>query len=117
VELDASPLRTGIERLAERARVPLSHPDEVESPTRSSIASDLGLTQREVEVPGHLAAVRTDRQIAETLFISKKTVSVHVSSLFRKLDVANRVDAGAIGQRHGLRWNPAGVATGTPTGC
>jgi hypothetical protein len=36
------------------------------------------------------------------LFISKKTVSVHVSSILRKLDAGNRVDAGEIGQRAGL---------------
>ena len=43
---------------------------------------------------GQLAAGRTDREIAESLFISKKTASVHVSNLLRKLDVANRVEAG-----------------------
>ena len=49
-----------------------------------------------------LARGRTDRQIADTLFISKKTVSVHVSSILRKLDAGNRIDAGEIGQRAGL---------------
>ena len=66
------------------------------------MASDLGLTSREVEVLGQLAVGKTDAQIAEQLFISKKTVSVHVSNLLRKLDVANRFDAGEIGQQAGL---------------
>ena len=68
----------------------------------STVGADLGLTPREVEVLGQLAAGRTDREIAEALFISKKTASVHVSNLLRKLDVANRVEAGKVGQAHRL---------------
>ncbi len=45
---------------------------------------------------------RTDRQIADELYISKKTASVHVSNILRKLDAANRIDAAEIGQRAGL---------------
>ena len=63
------------------------------------MADDLGLTPREVEVLAQLARGRTDRQIAEELFISKKTASVHVSNLLRKLDAANRIEAAEIGQR------------------
>jgi DNA-binding NarL/FixJ family response regulator len=102
-----APLRTEIERLAQRARIPLLTDDtataDAESArTDTALASDLGLTPREIEVLRHLAAGETDRQIAETLFISKKTASVHVSNLLRKLDVPTRVQAGAIGQAHGL---------------
>jgi DNA-binding CsgD family transcriptional regulator len=60
------------------------------------------LTPREVEVFAQLACGRTDRQIADELFISKKTASVHVSNLLRKLDVGSRVEAAEIGQRAGL---------------
>ena len=49
-----------------------------------------------------LAVGRTDREIADELYFSKKTASVHVSNLLRKPDVANRVEAGRIGQTHGL---------------
>jgi DNA-binding NarL/FixJ family response regulator len=66
------------------------------------LGDDLGLTPREVEVLGLLAAGRRDAEIAETLFISRKTASVHVSNILRKLEVANRVEAGRIGQAHGL---------------
>ena len=68
----------------------------------ASTGSDLGLTQREVEVLGQLAAGRSDAQIAEVLFISKKTASVHVSNILRKLVVSSRIDAGEIGQQAGL---------------
>jgi DNA-binding NarL/FixJ family response regulator len=66
------------------------------------VGADLGLTEREEEVLGHLAVGRRDREIAELLFISRKTVSVHVSNLLRKLEVPNRIEAGRIGQEHGL---------------
>ena len=98
--LGAVPLEERIERLAQRARVPLRRHREAAT-AGSTVADDLGLTPREVEVLGQLAAGRTDREIADLLFISKKTVSVHVSNLLRKLDVANRVEAGRIGQAHG----------------
>jgi DNA-binding CsgD family transcriptional regulator len=100
--LGVLPLMTRVERLAQRARIPLREADTVEAAHRSTLADDLGLTPREVEVLGQLAAGRTDREIAEALFISKKTASVHVSNLLRKLDVANRVEAGRVGQAHGL---------------
>jgi DNA-binding NarL/FixJ family response regulator len=90
-----------IERLAERARITLSTQDSVAA-AQPSVAADLGLTAREVEVLGHLAAGRTDAQIADQLFISKKTASVHVSNLLRKLGVANRFEAGELGQHVGL---------------
>jgi DNA-binding CsgD family transcriptional regulator/tetratricopeptide (TPR) repeat protein len=99
VAMGADPLREQIERLAQRARIPLATADLV--PTTSTVADDLGLTRREVEVLGQLAAGRTDREIADLLFISKKTVSVHVSNLLRKLEVTNRVEAGRVGQAHG----------------
>jgi DNA-binding CsgD family transcriptional regulator len=102
VDLGALPLRERIERLAQRARIPLLDLDHAATAERSTVAEDLGLTPREVEVLGQLAAGRTDREIASLLFISRKTVSVHVSNLLRKLDVGNRIEAGRLGQSHGL---------------
>ncbi|MCO6011154.1 LuxR C-terminal-related transcriptional regulator [Actinoallomurus purpureus] len=49
-----------------------------------------GLTAREAEVLELLSSGRTNRQIAETLFISERTVGVHVSRILRKLGVPNR---------------------------
>jgi DNA-binding CsgD family transcriptional regulator len=101
-DLGAFPLGARIEQLAQRARVELDATRPDPDPTPASVAADLGLTGREFEVLGYLAAGRSDGQIAEELFISKKTASVHVSNLLRKLDASNRFEAGEIGQRVGL---------------
>jgi DNA-binding CsgD family transcriptional regulator len=99
VEMGAPLFRERVERLAERARITLALAEPLPPSTTRSVAEDLGLTPREVEVLGQLAKGRTDRQIAEELFISKKTASVHVSNLLRKLDASNRIEAAEIGQR------------------
>jgi len=101
--LRTSPLTARIEELAARTRIELH---EVESPgpaAPSSAAAELGLTPREREILGKLTAGCSDKEIAETLFISKKTVRVHVTNVLRKLQVANRVEAGKIGHQLGLR--------------
>jgi DNA-binding NarL/FixJ family response regulator len=46
-----------------------------------------------------LADGRTNRQIAEALFISVKTASVHVSNILAKLGVTNRGEAAAVAHR------------------
>ena len=100
LELGAVPLRDEHRPAGPAGAHHAEHDDEGDEAV-STVGTDLGLTPREVEVLGHLAAGRTDREIAECLFISKKTVSVHVSNLLRKLDVTNRVEAGRIGQALG----------------
>ena len=61
------------------------------------------LTPREREVLALIAEGRTDRQIAEALFISPRTVAMHVSSILAKLGVANRGGAAAVAHRLGAR--------------
>jgi DNA-binding NarL/FixJ family response regulator len=61
-----------------------------------------GLTRREVEVLGLVAAGRSNREIAEALFISTKTASVHVTHILAKLGVTSRVQAAGIAHRAGL---------------
>ena len=51
---------------------------------------DAGLSPRELEVLCLLVAGQTDREIAEALFISRRTVDNHISNLLAKLDVQPR---------------------------
>jgi DNA-binding CsgD family transcriptional regulator/tetratricopeptide (TPR) repeat protein len=61
-----------------------------------------GLTTREREVLLLLVEGRTNREIADRLFISPKTAGVHVSNILGKLGVSNRVEAATIAHRLGL---------------
>jgi DNA-binding CsgD family transcriptional regulator len=76
-------------RLATRTRVPLPE-------TAGGRGALSRLTPREREVLGLLATGATNKAIAETLFITEKTASVHVSNLLGKLGVANRGEAAAL---------------------
>jgi DNA-binding CsgD family transcriptional regulator len=68
------------------------------SPDRSAA----GLTPREREVLRLLVEGRTDRQIAEALFISPRTAQGHVARIFGKLGVGTRAAAVAAALRAGL---------------
>ena len=57
------------------------------------------LSPREAEVLTLIARGYTNREIAETLVISVKTASVHVSHILRKLGAPNRLEAAAIAHR------------------
>jgi DNA-binding CsgD family transcriptional regulator/tetratricopeptide (TPR) repeat protein len=52
-----------------------------------------GLSRREVEVVRQLATGRTNREIAEELVLSRRTVDMHVRNILRKLDARSRVEA------------------------
>ncbi|TDD82756.1 helix-turn-helix transcriptional regulator [Actinomadura rubrisoli] len=91
--LGAVPLREKIDRLARRARVTLG------DGTAREPGPGLGLTRREAEVLRLVAEGRTNREIAEALFISAKTASVHVSNILGKLGVSGRGEAAATAHR------------------
>jgi DNA-binding CsgD family transcriptional regulator len=61
-----------------------------------------GLTPREREVLRLLVDGHTDREIAEALFVSPRTVGGHVSRILAKLEVETRRGARAHALRHGL---------------
>ncbi|MCH0559545.1 MULTISPECIES: helix-turn-helix transcriptional regulator [Streptomyces] len=111
--LDARPLAAEVALLAQRARLPLNRvPRQALAPADPAAA--LGLTSREQEVLRLVAAGRTNRQIAQELFISPKTASVHVSNILGKLDVSGRGEAAALAHRLGLF--PPETLAAQPTG-
>jgi DNA-binding CsgD family transcriptional regulator len=61
-----------------------------------------GLTEREREVLLLVAAGRSNPEIAQALFISAKTASVHVSNILAKLGASSRVEAAAMAYRLGV---------------
>ena len=61
-----------------------------------------GLTPREVEVLCLVAEGLSNREIAEQLYLSVRTVERHVTNIYGKIDVTNRVDAAAFAARHKL---------------
>jgi DNA-binding CsgD family transcriptional regulator/tetratricopeptide (TPR) repeat protein len=132
LELDARPLLRELGELARRARLrlpdavaalptvdeaidtgnghaPLAPPTEASAVVRSVVGQPtvvrqhtFGLSGREREVLGLIAEGRTNREIGERLFISQKTVGVHVGNILAKLGVSGRVEAAAVAIRLGL---------------
>ena len=96
-----------IDALARAARLEISHREEAEAAAETE-PLPLGLTARELEVLGLIAEGCTNPQIAERLFISQKTASVHVSHILGKLGAENRVQAAGIALRLGLLDTPLG---------
>ncbi|WP_344158121.1 helix-turn-helix transcriptional regulator [Nocardioides koreensis] len=103
--LGAAPLRDAVVDLARGARIPLARPPDSTRPTSGPLAR---LTERELEVLRHVAAGRSNDEIAEALFISPKTASVHVSRILVKLDVTTRTKAAAFAYKAGLVTLPSG---------
>jgi DNA-binding NarL/FixJ family response regulator/tetratricopeptide (TPR) repeat protein len=116
VEAGARPFVERLESLARRARIDLHlesvAPDkaaptgevvEAESPSPGHAAlRRRGLSDREIEVLTLVAGGYSNGEIANRLFISSKTASVHVSHIMDKLGVSSRTEAATIGVRLGL---------------
>lgn len=91
--MGAAPLLAAVQGLARRGRLDVvgTHP------SGASL-----LTAREAEVLSLVAQGLSNRQIGERLFISGKTVSVHVSNLLAKLGASGRTEAVTVAHRRGL---------------
>jgi DNA-binding CsgD family transcriptional regulator/tetratricopeptide (TPR) repeat protein len=100
VRIGAEPVRLSVEAMAVSSRISLTPPvvPRLDAPVNGLSR----LTRRELEVLGHLVAGRSYTEIAGSLFISDKTVSVHVSNLLRKTGTKSRVEAAEFARRHGL---------------
>jgi predicted ATPase/DNA-binding CsgD family transcriptional regulator len=97
--LGAKPLRDAIRRLAKRGRITLGD---------GAVARDAvdPFTPRERAVLRLVALGRTNRQVGEELFISEKTVSVHLTRIMSKLGATRRAEAVAIAFDRGLLEQP-----------
>jgi DNA-binding NarL/FixJ family response regulator len=90
-------LQHQISQLARRARIQL--PRQGSGQATAGAPVPFGLTAREQEVLGLVAAGRGNREIAAELFISHRTASVHVSNILSKLGVSSRGEAAATAHR------------------
>jgi DNA-binding CsgD family transcriptional regulator len=117
----ARPLVDALAELAARARIQLAPTGTAASapsaevvievataaPDPRAAAIALGLSAREVEVLELVVAGMSNGEIADRLFITRKTAAVHVTHILDKLGVSNRVGAAMIGARVGLGAPPA----------
>ena len=97
-QLGAIPILRDAEALAVQAHIPLTEP--VPANDDGQVPAELArLTRREREVLHHLVAGRTYAEIARELFISEKTVSVHVSNVLHKTRTATRIEVTQLARR------------------
>ncbi|HYN70779.1 MAG TPA: AAA family ATPase [Candidatus Eisenbacteria bacterium] len=106
-ELGAQPLAAVVGQLAARARLELK-PEGAHARRDSSAGDRSGydFTPRETDVLRLVAGGWTNQQIADALFITRKTASVHVSNILSKVGVAHRGEAAALAVRLGLVSEP-----------
>ena len=86
-------------------------------PAELDIGGDRGpfpLSIREVEVLDCVAQGLTNKEIATTLYLTEQTVKNHITSVLRKLDVNDRVQAVVHAVKHG--WMELGPTTETVVG-
>jgi DNA-binding CsgD family transcriptional regulator len=99
IAMGARPLANEIKGVAQRFRVALA--DDADTVPMAPPEPDLGdelavLTGREREVLAAVAEGLTNREIGELLFISERTVGVHLGHIFDKLQVRTRVQASRV---------------------
>ena len=103
-ELDAMQMQPALARalrLRDRLSAPVTRATHGRPPAAAPAYPD-GLSEREVAVLRLLAAGKSNQDIAAGLVISPHTVIRHVSNIFAKTGVANRVEAATYAHRHGL---------------
>lgn len=95
VQVGESPLSPAI------ARKVVARLNASASPTAQEAASPEALTPRELEILQFLAQGMNNRDIAEALYISDRTVQTHLTNIFAKMQVSSRLEAVLKGIRMG----------------
>jgi DNA-binding CsgD family transcriptional regulator/tetratricopeptide (TPR) repeat protein len=95
------PLSDAIHDLARRGRIDLNPPSAAARAEHEAPPA-FDLTDRELAVLKLLGQGKTNSEIGAALFISRKTASVHVTNILRKLGVGTRVQAAAVAERADL---------------
>lgn len=90
-----------VEALGGRVEVGLSRTGGLELAIRFPVEEPVELSERELEVLAWVAAGMTNKQIAEVLVISPRTVKFHLDNVFGKLGVSTRTEAAIIALRRG----------------
>ena len=92
--------------LMTRSGAPVPRRGRGESVVPSALRA-LGVTSREMDVLNHIAEGLSNREIADRLFLSPKTVERHLTSLFDRTGIRNRGDLGAFARSQGGGTEPA----------
>jgi DNA-binding NarL/FixJ family response regulator len=74
--------------------------------------NEFSLTQRENDILELLAEGRSNRDIAQALFLSEKTVKAHLAAIFRKMSVTNRTQAAMMAVQMGVGPTPGALVAG-----
>jgi DNA-binding NarL/FixJ family response regulator len=69
---------------------------------RDKVGDNVKLTRREVEVLTKVIEGKSSKEVAEELYVSKRTVDFHLANIYEKLRVNNRVQAFREASRRGL---------------
>jgi len=77
-------------------KYPIQISERESSLATEKLTANLGMTQREAEVLLWLSQSKTNKEIAQILDISPRTVNKHLETIFRKLEVDNRTAAAAV---------------------
>jgi DNA-binding NarL/FixJ family response regulator len=72
--------------------------------------NEYSLTQREHDILALLSEGRSNREIAQALYLSEKTVKAHLAAIFRKLGVTNRTQAAMMAVQMGVGPMPGSLA-------
>jgi DNA-binding CsgD family transcriptional regulator len=89
-----------------RARLVLGHGSRTKGVRRRRTGPG-GLTRRELEVLQLVSSGMTNRAVARALWVTSETVKFHLSNVYRKLGVSNRVEASQWAHENGVGENAA----------